>query len=154
MKSTEILGQSGGFLKRSWAEFRDFAFKGNLVDLAIGFVIGGAFKSVVDAFINEIFVPIINHVTALFFKTGEGTAVLPEKWKHVNNFIAALLNFLIVAFAVFILFVKVLGALMKKTQAPPPAGEPTTKECPMCCSMIPIKARKCPNCTSDLPVTA
>jgi large conductance mechanosensitive channel len=68
----------------------------------------------------------------------------------IGKFLGDVLNLLIVALAVFIAIVKIVGAVMRKATPPPPAGAPTNKECPMCLSVIPIKARKCGHCTSDL----
>ncbi|WP_390884394.1 MscL family protein [Humisphaera borealis] len=79
-------------------------------------------------------------------------------WKigriNVGNFIAAIVNFVIIAAAVFIIMVKILGGVMKKTAGTPKAEEPTSKECPECLSIIPIKAKRCPNCTSILAPNA
>jgi large conductance mechanosensitive channel len=76
-------------------------------------------------------------------------------WKigriKIGNFIAQLINFMLVAFAVFILMVKLVGSVMKQVGGTPEPSEPTTKECPFCLSMIPIKAKKCAHCTADLP---
>ena len=71
----------------------------------------------------------------------------------IGNFIAELINFLLVAFAVFLVIVKLLGSVMKRVGGTPAPSEPTTKECPFCLSVIPIKARKCAHCTADLPAS-
>lgn len=129
-------------------EFKAFAFKGNMIDLAIAVVIGGAFGSVVNSLVKNVIMPLVGYVLP-----GKGGYT---EWKlgevMIGAFLGDVVNFLIIAAAVFIAIVKVLGFLMKmkKKEAAPPA-EPTTKECPMCCSTIPIKAKKCGNCTADLP---
>lgn len=150
MNTNPLLAKSSGLLKNLWAEFRDFAFKGNMIDLAIAVVLGAAFTQLVSAFTKEIFQPILDFVTSHLGGAAKGE-MLPARWQHVNNFISALIQFLINAFAIFILFVKLIGPLTRKVVAPPAApSEPITKECPMCLSVIPIKARKCAHCTSDL----
>ena len=156
MDSQKMLSQSGGFIKRGWAEFRDFAFKGNMLDLAIAVVIGAAFKTVIDSMVNDIVTPIIQFALSHLGGSKEMAGIhVVSPWAiHLSNLVGALINFLITAFVIFVIFVKLIGAFMKRASAPPPPSEPTTKECPMCLSMIPIKARKCANCTSDLPVPA
>jgi hypothetical protein len=73
---------------------------------------------------------------------------------RIGNFIAELINFLLVAFAVFLIIVKLLGSVVKRVGGTPAPSEPTTKECPFCLSVIPIKARKCAHCTADLPASS
>jgi large conductance mechanosensitive channel len=137
-------------------EFMGFAFKGNMLDMAVGIVIGGAFSSLVKAMVEDIVMPAITLVTS---HTGKAP-VAYQDWApggiHVGTFLGELLNFVILAAAVFFMIVKVIGWLSKLLQKPAPtvAPEVTTKECPMCLSVIPLKARKCAHCTSDLPVTA
>ena len=79
-------------------------------------------------------------------------------WKigpvNIGNFIAELLNFILIALAVFVTIVKLLGSVMKRVGGTPKPEEPTTKECPFCLSVIPIRARKCAHCTADLPAEA
>jgi large conductance mechanosensitive channel len=125
-------------------EFKEFAVKGNAIDMAVGLVIGAAFGKIVTSLVNDIIMPPIG---LLLGKTDfSGLAI------HLNGtaikygmFINAVLDFVIVAFAIF-LVVKQINRL-KKT---PPPAEPTAKDCPKCCSSIPIKATRCPCCTSDL----
>ena len=129
-----------------WQEFKSFAFKGNMIDLAVAVVIGAAFGTVIKSIVDNIIMPLVGYVTPKMTYT---------EW-HVGNvligkFLGDLLNFLIVAFAVFITIVKVLGAVMKRAAGTPAPSEPTTKECPYCLSVIPLKARKCSHCTADLP---
>src|SRR6476469_2139688 len=129
-----------------WREFKAFAFKGNMVDLAVAVVIGAAFGSLIKSIVDNIIMPMVAYVTPSMNYT---------QW-HVGNvmlgkFLGDLLNFLIVAFAVFITIVKLLGAVMKRIGSEPAQEGPTTKECPFCLSIIPIKASKCAHCTADLP---
>ena len=133
--------------KGLWDEFKGFAFKGNLIDLAVAVVLGAAFGRVIGAVVSDLVMPIVELVPGL--KGGY------ENWKagpfRVGHLAGELLNFVVIAAAVFIVIVKLLGAVMKAAQgAPPPTSEPTTKECPRCLSLIPIKASKCAHCTSDI----
>jgi large conductance mechanosensitive channel len=140
-------------VRNLWQEFKTFAFKGNMIDLAVGVIIGAAFGGVVKSLVDHIFMPLIaavvpesKGVESLAF-TVRGSKV------QVGLFLGAVIHFLIVAFAIFLLIVKIVGAVVKKTASPPPKpGEPTVKECPLCLSEIPIKARRCRYCTGDLPV--
>jgi large conductance mechanosensitive channel len=133
--------------KEMLTEFKDFAFKGNMIDLAVGVVLGAAFGVVVKSIVDNIIMPIVSYVPGL----GHGY----ETWMigpvRIGRVIADLLNFSLVALAVFLVIVKLLGAVMKATRGKPAdPGEPTSKECPKCLSMIPIKAVKCAHCTTDL----
>jgi large conductance mechanosensitive channel len=129
-----------------WREFKAFAFKGNMVDLAVAVVIGAAFGSLIKSVVDNIIMPMVAYVTPKMSYT---------QWQVGNillgKFLGDLLNFLIVAFAVFITIVKLLGAVMKRMGPEPAKDEPTTKECPFCLSIIPMKATKCAHCTADLP---
>lgn len=125
-------------------EFKEFVMRGNVLDLAIAVIIGGAFGKIVASLVNDILMPFIG---ALF-----GGSKFSELSSLVNGvpivwglFVQAIVDFLIVAFVIFII-VKVANSLKK---APAPA-DPTTKECPHCISTISIKATRCPNCTSEL----
>jgi large-conductance mechanosensitive channel len=224
-----------------WGEFKAFAFKGNMIELAVAVIIGGAFGTVVTSLTQDVIMPTIGYaintgekaaatvkdtatqaVTAVASKTGittqpavesttqpaastattlpsagaavaavasnvedakakadaqakadadakakadadakakadadaKANAAAPIKIDlmigpvNVGKFIGALMNFLIVAFAVFILVVKLMGGVMKKLEKPVEPGEPTTRECPECLSIIPIKAKRCSHCTA------
>ena len=130
-----------------WQEFKSFAFKGNMIDLAVGVVIGAAFGAVIKSMVDNVIMPMVGYVTPRMTYT---------EWHigkvMIGKFLGDLLSFVIVAFAVFITIVKVLGAVMKRVQSEPASG-PTTKECPLCLSVIPIHARKCAHCTADLAET-
>jgi large conductance mechanosensitive channel len=123
-----------------------------MIDLAVGLIIGAAFGTVVKSLVDHVIMPLIaaivpnsKGVESIGF-TVNGSKV------PVGLFLGAVINFLIVALAVFLLVVKIVGSVVKKTAGPPPApGEPTVKECPLCLSEIPIKARRCRHCTADLP---
>jgi large conductance mechanosensitive channel len=133
-----------GSVRHLWDDFKAFAFKGNMIDLAVAVVIGAAFKTVIDAVVSDVIMPIVNVVTPHFPYQNWHVWFFP-----IGHLLNQLLNFFIVAFAVFITVVKLSQAVMKRTTRPAP-GEPTTKECPYCLSVIPAKARKCAHCTADL----
>ena len=140
-------------MRHVWQEFKQFAFKGNMIDQAVGVIIGAAFGRVVSSLVDHIFMPLVAALGA----GGRGY----EKWSFWLNgseikygqFIGSLVYFFIVATVVFVVIMKLLGSVLKRV-APPTAAEPTQKECPLCLSTIPVKARKCGHCTADLPVTA
>ena len=144
-KAELVTGKTGSL----WSEFKNFAFKGNMIDLAVAVVIGAAFAKVIDAIVKGVIMPLISYVD---FGKGGGY----ESWHigrlQLGNVLAELLNFTLVALAVFIVIVKLLGALVKRAAPPTEPGEPTTKECPRCLMQIPFKATRCGHCTSDLPV--
>lgn len=131
-------------LKNLWQEFRAFAFKGNMLDLAVAVVIGTAFGAVVNSLVKNIIMPLVSYILP-----GGGYRAWHLGPIEIGLFISELVNFLIVAAAVFFLFVKIVGSLMKRL-APPAPSEPVTKECPFCLSNIPMKAIKCAHCTADL----
>ena len=124
-------------------EFKAFIMKGNVVDLAIAVVVGGAFGKIVTAFVDGLVMPLVGYV-------------LPDsiKWEEwgLGNFrigavLGATINFLIIALVVFLVLIKFLGRFMKKEEAP---AAPTTKECPACLEQVPLKATRCKYCTSQL----
>jgi large conductance mechanosensitive channel len=141
-------------------EFKEFAMRGNVLDLAVGIIIGAAFTTIVTSFVNDIIMPPVGMATGgVDFKdkkvvlapavTDEsGKVVKPAAELRYGNFINAVINFTIVAFSVFLL-VKAVNTATKKVRPPPPPGEPTTKECPLCLSTIPYQAKKCSQCTAD-----
>jgi len=212
--------QPGKSARALWAEFKAFAFKGNMIDLAVAVVIGAAFSGVIKSLVSDIIMPAVSYavtgvsqaaqtasdvaskavtvvgVTSRPADTQPGGTTQPGAttqpaeaaaaaaapppppppapapaaaapaadpkavditWTigriKIGNFIGELINFVIIAFAVFIIIVKLLGSVMKKVGGTPAPSEPTTKECPFCLSVIPVKARKCANCTADLPAT-
>ena len=139
-------------------EFRDFVTRGNVVDLAVGVIIGAAFGKIVSSLVTDIIMPpvglLLNGVdfSNLFISlNGQAYATLADAQKagaptlNYGNFINNTIDFLIVALVIF-LMIRVINRLKR----PAPAPEATTKECPYCHTMIPLKATRCPNCTSEL----
>ena len=146
-------------------EFREFAVKGNVVDMAVGIIIGAAFGTIVKSLVADIIMPPIGLLlgnvdfTNLFTVLKEGTtpgpyASLAEAKEaaavsiNYGVFFLTIISFLIIAFCVFLL-VRQINALKREEAAAPPP-EPTTKDCPYCFTSIAIKATRCPNCTSNL----
>ncbi|HEY5671135.1 MAG TPA: large conductance mechanosensitive channel protein MscL [Anaerolineales bacterium] len=141
-------------------EFKEFAMRGNVLDLAIGIIIGAAFGKIITSFVNDVLMPPIGLLLggvnfANFFLTLSGPTVktLEEAQAagavtlNYGVFINTIIDFLIVAFAIFLLIRQVNR--LQRQPAPEPAA-PTTKECPYCFTSISIKAVRCPNCTSQL----
>jgi large conductance mechanosensitive channel len=142
-------------------EFRDFAVRGNVVDLAIGVILGGAFGKIVTSFVNDILMPPIGlllggvNFADLFIALDGNTYDSVEAAKtagaatlNYGLFLSTVIDFVIVAFVIFLL-VRSLNRMHKPAPAAAPAA-PTTKDCPHCFTAIPIKATRCPNCTSQL----
>ena len=132
-------------------EFKEFAMRGNVVDMAVGIVIGAAFGTIVKSFVDDVLMPPIGLLLGnvdfsnIFFTLKEGSKAAGAVTINLGNFINTIISFLIIAFAVF-LVIKGMNS-MQRQEAPPP---PDTKECPFCSSTIPIKASRCPQCTSQL----
>jgi large conductance mechanosensitive channel len=146
--------------KAMFKEFKEFAMKGNVVDLAVGIIIGGAFGKIVSSFVGDILMPPIGLLlgkvdfTNLFISlSGKSFSTIQEAKAagaptlNYGLFFNTILDFVIVAFAIFIMIKQINR--MKREEAPAPAA-PTTKECSFCFSMIPLKATRCPQCTSEL----
>lgn len=148
-------------------EFKEFAVKGNVVDMAVGIIIGAAFGTLVKSFVTDVLMPPIGMLLGnvdfanLFIVLKSGVAAGPyaslaaaqEAGAVTINygaFINTIISFLIVGFAVFFL-VKGINRLKRKEEEAPPA-EPDTKECPFCFTMIPVRATRCPHCTSELSI--
>lgn len=127
-------------------EFKEFVMRGNVLDLAVAVIIGGAFGKIISSLVDDILMPLIGLVmggvnfSGLSFAVGDAVVT----W---GNFIQTIVDFLIVAFVIF-LIVKSANAVKK--EEPAPATEPTTKDCPYCFTTIAMKATRCPNCTSEL----
>ena len=136
-------------MKKFLNEFKAFALRGNVLDLAVGVIIGGAFQGIVKSLVDDVISPVIG----LFAQEDFSSLVITIGDVNVRYgaFITAVINFLIMAFLIFLL-VKGMNKLsslgIKKSEEP--TKEPTTKECPFCYTQIAIKATRCPNCTSIL----
>ncbi|MEP0885672.1 large conductance mechanosensitive channel protein MscL [Trichocoleus sp. ST-U3] len=136
-----------GFLR----DFREFALKGNVLDLAIGVVIGAAFGKIVTSFTEGIIMPLLNPILAL---TGQDwrawtiqTGAKPEDGIQIGQFLASVVDFLIVALAIY-LAIRAIARFKRKEEIAPPA--PTEKECPYCLEKVPLAATRCRACTSKL----
>ena len=127
-----------------WSEFKEFAIKGNALDLAVGVVIGAAFTAIVNSMVGDIFNPIIGVISGKV-DFGRWTIGLPgTSVLRIGSFINAIINFLIVSFAVF-LMIKQINRFRRH-----PSKVRDTKQCPYCLSTIPMGAVRCSNCTSEL----
>lgn len=135
-------------MKKFFEEFKKFISKGNVMDMAVGIIIGGAFTSIVSSLVNDIINPILGLFGGMNFDqlawniTGDVTL-------YYGKFITAVVNFLIMALIVFLL-VKIMNKAMSRIQKPEEPKAPTTKICPFCQSEIALKATRCPHCTSKL----
>ncbi len=145
-------------------EFKEFAMRGNVVDMAVGIIIGAAFGTIVNSLVQDLIMPPIGLLLGnidfsnFFAVLKEGKVAGPYAsvaaakaagavTMNYGVFISTIISFFIVAFAVFLL-VRTINRLKRQGEAPPPV--PTTKECTYCFSKIPIQATRCPNCTSEL----
>jgi len=145
-------------------EFKEFAMRGNVVDMAVGIIIGAAFGTIIGTLVSDVLMPPIGLILGnvdfanLFIVLKEGKTVGPYATVaaakgagavtlNYGLFLNTIVNFLIVAFAIFFL-IRGMNSLKKKGEAP--AAAPTTKECPHCLSTIPLKAMRCGHCTSEL----
>ena len=128
-------------------EFKDFVMRGNVLDLAVAVIIGGAFGKIIASLVADILMPLIGLMMggvdfgALSFAVGDAVVAY-------GAFIQAIVDFIVIAFVIFMI-VKSANKTKKEEAAPAPA-EPTTKECPFCFTEISIKATRCPSCTSEL----
>ena len=133
-------------MKKFIEEFKAFALKGNVMDMAVGVIIGGAFSGIVTSLTDNFINPILNVLT------GGATYTVTDIAGFASSFISAVVNFIIMAFILFCLL-KGINKLMGLTKKEEPKAEPTTKICPYCQSEISIKATRCPHCTSILEET-
>jgi large conductance mechanosensitive channel len=137
-------------------DFKKFAFKGNVVDLAVGVVIGGAFGKIVSALVADLVMPFV----ALIMPGGDWRAngiILRHGAKPEDNvvlkygdFVGSVLDFFVVALVLFIIVSRIIQAAEQRLHKPLPEAPPATKECPACCEAVPVKATRCKFCTSDL----
>jgi large conductance mechanosensitive channel len=145
-------------------EFREFAMRGNVLDMAVGIIIGAAFGTIVTSLVQDVIMPPIGLLLGrvdfanIFLVLKEGKAAGPYAsvaaaksagavTVNVGVFLNTIISFVMVAFAVFLL-VRTMNKLKREEAAPPPVA--ATKECPYCFSFIPVKATRCPHCTSEL----
>ena len=146
-------------------EFKTFALRGNVIDMAVGIIIGAAFGTIVKSLVDDVIMPPIGLLLGgvdfanLFILLRSGTPATPYAsladakaagavTMNYGVFINAIIGFLIVAFVIFLL-IRSINRMTREQEAP--AAAPTTKECPYCLSVIPIKAARCAHCTSELP---
>jgi len=144
------------------SEFKEFAMKGNVVDLAVGVIIGGAFGKIVDSLVKDIVMPLVGRMLGgvdfkhLYLNLGGKTFDTLEAAEKAGApilkygaFINTVVDFIIIAFAIF-MAIKVMNRLKRAEEAAPAPAEPTTRECPHCLSVIPLKATRCAHCTAQL----
>lgn len=129
-------------------EFRDFILRGNVIDLAVGIVIGAAFGGLVTSFVGDILTPLLGLVGVPDFSTLSFTAGSASV--NYGLFLNALIAFLLVAAAIFFFVVKPMNAMTARLKAPEEAAAPPIKTCPFCTIDIPQAATRCPHCTSEL----
>jgi large conductance mechanosensitive channel len=141
-------------------EFREFAMRGNVIDLAVGIIIGAAFGKIVTSLVTDIIMPPIGlvlgrvdfsnlflNISGAHYESLDAAKKAGAATINYGLFLNTVLDFVIVAFAVFLLVKQI-----NRFHHPAPAA-PATKECAFCCSSIPLKATRCPNCTSNLPAS-
>ena len=147
-------------------EFREFAMKGNVLDMAIGIIIGAAFGTLVGSFVSDVLMPpiglLLGNVDFSNLYVVLHGGLVPGPYASLaqaqtagavtlnyGTFVNKIIAFLIVAFALF-LIVRSMNRLKRRAEAPAPAAAPATKDCPYCCTTVAIKAVRCPNCTSEI----
>ena len=137
-------------MKKIMNEFKQFISRGNVMDMAVGVIIGGAFTAIVNSLVNDIMMPLLSLLTGGFdfsklcvvLGDGEGAATL-----NYGSFMAAVINFLLIAMVIFVLVKFINQFSKKKEEAPAPV---TTKDCPYCKQKVALEATRCPYCTSQL----
>ena len=137
-------------MKKFMNEFKEFISRGNVMDMAVGVIIGGAFTAIVNSLVNDIMMPVLSLLTGgidfsmlcIALGEGEGAATL-----NYGAFIAAIINFLLIAFVIFMLIKTLNKFSKKKEEVPAPV---TTKICPYCKQTVALDATRCPHCTSTL----
>lgn len=137
-------------MKKIFEEFKTFISRGNVMDMAVGVVVGGAFTKIVNSLVEDVIMPLIGVITGgidfsdkkIILSAAEDAATL-----NYGTFISNIINFLLIAFVIF-LIIKAMNKLNRNKPEPEP--DPTEKECPYCKSMIAIEATRCPHCTSEL----
>ena len=155
-------------MKKFAGEFKEFIMRGNVMDMAVGVIIGGAFQAIVTSLINDLLMPFIGLLTGggnfnqafVILKLPEGVDAATVTYENASElgvsiwgygaFISAVINFLIMALVIFFL-VKAINKIANARKKEEPEAEPTTKKCPHCCEEVNINATKCPHCTGDIP---
>lgn len=140
-------------MKKFMNEFKKFISRGNVMDMAVGVIIGGAFTAIVNSLVNDIFMPLLSLITGGFdiagmsvsFGAGENAATL-----NYGAFLSAVINFLLIALVIFCIIKAMNTAKDKMIKKPEEPKAPTTKKCPYCMSEIDIRATRCPHCTSEV----
>jgi large conductance mechanosensitive channel len=140
-------------------EFKEFAMRGNVLDMAVGIIVGAAFGQIVNSFVQDIMMPpigrLLGHVdfsnlfitlTGVHYDSVAAAKAAGAATLNYGIFLNTIINFLIVAFAVFLL----VRQVNRFTAKPAPAAAPATRDCPYCLSSVPVKATKCAHCTSNL----
>lgn len=143
------LGRAGHYAKDTLSGFKTFILRGNVVDLAIGIVIGAAFTSVVNGMVGDIITPLIPVPGGSLASLHWPVPYNPKATINVGAFINAIISFLIVAFVLYFFVVRPVTALMARYK-PKEVQAPTTRDCPYCLQAIPIKATRCAYCTSPV----
>ena len=137
-------------MKNFVEEFKKFIARGSVMDMAVGVIIGGAFTAIVNSLVNDVMMPVLSLITGgldfsklcIVLGEGEGAATL-----NYGAFIAAIINFLLIALVIFMLIKTINKLAKKKEEAPAPV---TTKDCPYCKEKVALEATRCPHCTSEL----
>lgn len=156
-------------MKKFFGEFKEFIMRGNVIDLAVAVIIGGAFQAIIKSFIDDLVMPFIGLLTGginfadqfLVLKTPDGIKAADilsiEQAKEVGatvwaygSFITAVINFIVMAFVIFLMVKAINKAQTIGKKEEEKEEEPTTKACPFCCTEISINATRCPHCTSEL----
>ena len=145
-----IRNEGNTIMKKFMEEFKKFISRGNVMDMAVGVIIGGAFTAIVNSLVNDVMMPVLSLITGgldfsklcIVLGEGEGAATL-----NYGAFIAAVINFLLIAFVIFMM-IKVINKFSKKKEEEP--APVTTKDCPYCKQKIALEATRCPHCTSHL----
>lgn len=135
-------------MKKFFGEFKEFIMRGNVMDLAVGVIIGGAFSAIVTSLTDDIISPVLGLFGGIDFS--DMVAKIGDVEIRYGAFITAIINFLIMALIIFLL-VKGINKLMSVGKKKEEEPAPTTKKCPHCCEEVNIEATKCPHCTGDIP---
>ena len=135
-------------MKKIAKEFREFISRGNVIDMAVGVIIGGAFTAIVNSLVNDMLTPLLGLLTGGVDFTTLSFGIGDAQFCY-GSFLAAILNFLLVALVLFLL-VKTINKMRDRKKAEEEAAAPTTKVCPFCKTEIDLHATRCPHCTSEL----